>query len=170
LILGRWPGTDAKLLQALGLASNGHSKIVHISDTLQYPASSTSIAISENCTLVLNRLLPYDLNYEPPFSTELDQRLKQISIVAPILAFFIDGMSLTYGLCVFAEGKVVRARKTISGRTVSNYGIPYPEEVNAVDMQEDEEARILALSARWLGAPLDTLFFVPSFFMNVYET
>jgi hypothetical protein len=170
LIQTRWPDTEANLLQQIGLSPGPQVHHMHISDALSLSPSATAIAAHDQYSLVLNRLLPYDLSYEPPFSTVLDQQLKQLSQKAPLLCFFMDGITSTYGFCVFEKGIVTRARKTISNRLVVNYGNPYLEETGFENEENDEEARIFSLSTRWLNTPLDDLFFDPSFFMNVYDT
>ena len=168
ILSARWPQSEESLLQELGLSAVQTSRL-HIADTLELALSTTSVAVSENSTLILNRLLPYDLSFTPPFSASLDLQLKQLSKIAAVLSFFMDGMSSTYGVVVFEAGSVVRARKVVSGRVVLDFGKPYAEETG-LENEADEETRIFALTKRWMETSLDDLFFNPSFYLNVYET
>lgn len=164
IIQTRWDEAETNLLKKLGLPTEMKSRQIDIADTLELSSFWSSIRVEDDYTLILNRLLPYNLSYKSPFSSPLDKKLKQLSQTAPILVFFMDGITATFGLCIFEDGNVLRARKVVSGEMVADYGKPYPEEFDL----DDEEERIFVLTARWLGIPLDELFFAPSFDMNVY--
>jgi hypothetical protein len=171
MIGARWPGTEAGLLHELGFAALPAPREVHIADTLELFPSTSAVAVGDDYTLVLNGLLPYDLAYEPPFSAPLDERLKALSKLAPVLVGFIDGRSATSGFCVYEAGRATRARKIVSGRAETDYGAPFEEERTS----EDAEAKIFALTGRWLRErwlrePLDDFIIDAEIFMNVYDT
>jgi hypothetical protein len=166
LLQARWQKSEADLLEELGFSDLPEPQKIHIGGAIKMFPSTTSVAVSESFTMVLNGLLVYDLSYNPPFSSDLDGRLKHFSKTAPVLAGFMDGVTSTYGFCIFEDGKVLRARQIISGKLKVNYGKPFAEEEDA----DNEEARIFALTARWLGEPLFEYFFDPAFNMNAYKT
>ena len=166
LLKSRWQGAETDLLDELGLTEAGEPRKLHIDEATKLYPSTTAVAVGDDYTMILNDLLPYDLSFEPPFSWDLDESLKNLSKTAPVLAGFMDGATSTYGFCIFEKGKVTRARQVVSARLETNFGELCPEE----NETSDEEAAIFALTTRWLGEPLYEFFFKPAFSMKVYET
>lgn len=157
----------AEMLAALGVTAAGAPRAMSPAEALEpVVEGATAVLSAAGFTLVLDRRRPYDLAYAPPFDGPLDRRLKELSKTAPVLAGFLDGTSASAAFCVFEDGAAIRARKVVSGRPAEDHGAPLAEEKSAAD----EESRLFAVTARWLGAPLDDLFFEPDPEAEVYET
>ncbi|MBX3162604.1 MAG: hypothetical protein KF773_41970 [Deltaproteobacteria bacterium] len=162
VLSARWDRGDVALLDALGLIRRGAPRRVHIGDAQPEPFA-TSIATVGDTTLVLDHLLPYDVAYDPPFASALSDRLRALSAVAPVLAGFLDGVTATYAFCTFDHGVVTRAWEVVSHARSIDHGTPFLEESG-----RDDEGRVFAVTARWLGRSLADLMFEPGLDVALY--
>jgi hypothetical protein len=167
VIVGNHQTAD-EIFAALGVKMKHPPRVMPLADALEPTAQGAFAVQSEDSyTLVLNRLLPYDLSFAPPFESALEVRLKRLSKSFSVLAGFVDGSSATAGFIVFERGEMVRARKIVSGEVEEDHGALLDEEKKA---KRGEESRIFAVTGRWLGMPLDDLFFESEKGIEVYET
>jgi hypothetical protein len=118
---------------------------------------NTAVGFHHQCTLIHDNQLPYDACFEDDSLYELDEILAALSAEAPVLCFFLDGITNTSGFALFRDGQRIRQRGIMSGQITVDSGVPLPEEKGFSSEANQDEERIFAIIKNFTGAGFTAL-------------
>lgn len=158
------------ILRAMGLEARALPQRVELAAATRTDFLHSAIGVVGTGTILINHFLPYDCSFEPGGTSPLDRRLAPLSEEGPLLAFYLNGHAGYYGFSLFEGGARVRRRATSPAAVAVDEGAPLPQEAPYPPGHTDDEARLFALSKRFLGARLDRLIMDSEDELYVYDT
>jgi hypothetical protein len=164
--LGRYP----QLLERLGRAGAQEAGPISLSEATKPAFDGTAIGSHGGATLLIDPYLPYDCSHRPDRSGPLDERLAELSTETPVLCFFSDETSMSFGFSLYQDGRRIRGRLVTPEEILADFGQPLPAEAPFDPARHDDTQRIGALTAYFLGEPLDRLIGDGSLTLIRYQT
>jgi hypothetical protein len=158
-----------KLLETLQLTALERLGMVSLREATRTRSGVVAVGGYQGATLLIDSYLPFDLPMRAGQSTNLDRQVAALSQEGTALAFLLDDSSGTYAFWVYLVGKLARMRLTDPTGVLAEKGRPLAEEDAFQPDDLNDEARILALSRRWLSLPLDELVFFEHVEMQVFR-
>jgi Family of unknown function (DUF6928) len=171
ILIGKdFRGSYPQLLERLGRAGAQPAGPVTLSEVSKPGFDGTAIGSYSGATLLIDPYLPYDCSHRPDRSGPLDERLAELSAEAPVLCFFSDETSMSFGFSFYQDGRRVRGRLVTPEELLADFGLPLPAEAPFDPARHDDTRRIWALTATFLGEPLDRLVGDGSLTLTSYQT
>jgi hypothetical protein len=138
------------IFETLGRAQKFSGTILSFRESLNVKGAQSAAASVNQTTLLFNEFLPYDCSFTSGRESGFDKKLATISAEAPILVFFLDGTSGTYGFSFFEEGERKRQWAATGENVLCNAGEHLDAETpfligtaNTEQYSSDEEARVI---------------------------
>ena len=158
-------GSFQSLLGALNLRRTDTGNRFNFSSALSQKNTGTAIGIINDCTVLLDPLLPYDCSYTEDEESRFDKTLTLFSKEAETLVFMLDSISGTYAFSFLGEGECKRKWAAEPGNILCNEGDYLEAEVpfitgNASALRRyssEGEARVFAVIESFLGVGFDGL-------------
>lgn len=95
----------------------------------------------------------------------IEKGLELCSVGSKAFGFIMSGVSGTYGMTIYDDGKIIRCRLIQEGETVIDFGSPSAEEMETFLDGSDEEERVFTLLEKF-GLPFGKL---ESIKFNLYQ-
>ncbi|RMG25733.1 MAG: hypothetical protein D6730_10395 [Bacteroidetes bacterium] len=161
-------GQELRLLRMLGMENWVYQGEISIRKASRFDFMQTAIGVYNDCTLLINHFLPYDLSFEPDTLYEPDRHLMALSLEADVLAFLMDGTSGTYFFSCYRAGRRIRLRHTQPGEVLADTGTPFAIEANFDPQKSQDENRIFRLLEMFVGVAPEIWLMDETFCLNVY--
>lgn len=109
-------------LNQLGIDKRFTDRRVRFSVVIDSTFDLTAIGIVRGITMVHDNLLPYSYSYDADTFYPADERLMLLSLDVECLVFYLDGITESYGLAHFRNGRRVRHFSMLSGEVIVQEG------------------------------------------------
>lgn len=96
---------------------------INFSSVVNSSFDATAIGFINGVSLVHDNMLPYNNSYEADTYTDADFNMMELSRTSEIISFFLDGITESYGLNHFKDGKRIRRYTVMSGELILDEGV-----------------------------------------------
>lgn len=152
------------IFETLGRAPIFSGTILSFRESLNVKGNQSAAGSINQNTILLNEFLPYDCSFTPGKESGFDKKLASVSKEGPILVFFLDGTSGTYGFSVFEDGERTRRWAAIGVDILCNEGEYLEAEtffiagIEKSDVYDsEEEARVIKVVESFMEADFSVL-------------
>lgn len=151
-----------KLQTDLGIILDKPLQTISWEKATSSSTAGKSIGVGDGWTIVCDRSMFLDSiafeSHEPDrmWLPTIERGLEFCSTGSKAFGFIMSGVSGTYGMTIYDDGKLSRCRLIQEGETIINIGSPSKEEIEIFQKESDEERRVFLLLDKF-GLSLNNL-------------
>ncbi len=151
-----------KLQNDLGIVLGKPLQTISWEEATSSSIEGKSIGIGEGWTIICDPYMFLDSieseSHEPNrmWLPTIEKGLELCSVGSKAIGFVMSGVSGTYGMSIYDNGKIIRCRLVQEGKTVIDFGSPMLEEIETFRDESDEEERAFMLLKKF-GLPFSNL-------------
>ena len=157
------------ILSLTGTSEAAAAPLIRIKEATKKDFRNTAVFFEDNYSLIINHRIGYDLSVGENNFSGLDSKLLQLANRCQIMAFYMDGVSGSYGFSIFEHKQRIRRRFVNPNEIIIDEGNILDEEHQFDPHHLNDEHRIFVLAKKILGSSFFQMIFDNKINMEVYR-